>query len=162
MQKAYKLVLKSIGYMKKNNILAKKLAIISGLLLLLSGGSGVATVQMLAGLLFEFVPQYKLLTFLYTVLLIFASFGGITVMIGGFLIGKQKVTIGRLLIQLGSGMGVIGLIFTITIAIINNSLIIGSFFSLGTLGVVLGVIAILISTKPKSKKPKLKKLFKKK
>ena len=142
--------------MKKNNALAKKLAIISGILLLLSGGSGVATLQTLAGLIFSFIPQYKLLQWIFIILMIFASFGGITVMIGGFLIGKHKVTLGRLMIQLGSGMGVIGLVLTIILAIMHNSIMFGSFFSIGTLGVILGAIAILVAKSPKSKKTKRK------
>ena len=140
--------------MKKNNELAKKLAIISGLLLLLSGGTGVASINLIAAILFSFIPEYTVLMWFFTILLIIASFGGITVMVGGFLIGKHKVTLGRLLIQLGSGMGVIGLIITITVAIWHNNLLIGSFFSLGTLGVTLSVIAILIAKKPKKKKRK--------
>lgn len=138
--------------MKKSNSLAKKLAIISGLLLLLSGGSGVAAIKMLAEILFSIIPENKLLIWMFTFLIIIASFGGITVMIGGFLIGKHKVTLGRILIQLGSGMGVLGLLLMILVAIINGRFIMGSFFSIGTLGVTLSVIAVLVSKKPKKKK----------
>jgi hypothetical protein len=46
-----------------------------------------------------------------TILLYIASLGGVAVIIGGVLIGLSRIRIGKFVIGLGAGVGLIGLIF---------------------------------------------------
>lgn len=136
--------------MHHNNSLAKKLAIIAGILLLLSGGSGVTsilTLEKIGDALAPSIFDSKVFILFFSILLILASLGGISVIFGGVLIGRKKVLLGKILIQIGSGAGILGLFIIIFLAIKNNSILSGGFFSLGTLGVILAALAVIIAKK---------------
>ena len=74
---------------------------------------------------------------------------GLSVIIGGVLIGKNKIGLGKLFITLGAGLGIIGLIFSIIVAFTEDSLTLGSFFSIGMLGLILSIIARMLAKKEK-------------
>lgn len=136
--------------MHHNNSLAKKLAIIAGILLLLSGGSGVTallTLEKIGDALAPSIFDSKLFVLIFSILLILASLGGISVITGGVLIGRKKVLLGKILIQIGSGAGVIGLVLMIFFAIRNNSFLNGGFVSVGSLGLILAALAVIIAKK---------------
>jgi len=69
------------------------------------------------------------------------------VLIGRLLIGNDKNRTGKLIITLGAGLGLIGLIFSIIVAIMKNNITIGSFFSVGLLVLRLSIFARLMIKK---------------
>jgi hypothetical protein len=81
------------------------------------------------------------------ILIFIASLGGLSVIAGGLLIGKNKVGTGKFLIALGAGLGLIGLLISIYIGYTEGSLTIGSFFSVGVIGLILSIVARLIAKK---------------
>lgn len=83
----------------------------------------------------------------FAFLIFIASLGGIAVIAGGLLIGKNKIGTGKFLITLGAGLGLIGLIFSIAVAYTERNLTLGSFFSIGTIGLILSIIARIIAKK---------------
>jgi hypothetical protein len=123
------------------------IAFIAGILLLISGVSGLATWEAIKSFVTENIIDNYIVQIVFGILIFIASLGGISVIIGGFLIGKEKIRSGKLFISLGAGLGIIGLIFSIIVAIMENNLTIGSFFSVGFIGLVLSIVARLMIKK---------------
>jgi len=73
---------------KKNNG-AMFIAIIAGLLLLISGLSGVATWETIQDFVKTYVIENYFIEIVFAILILIASLGGISVIIGGILIGKN-------------------------------------------------------------------------
>jgi hypothetical protein len=121
------------------------IAIIAGILLLISGISGAVTWETIKDFLTSQFPGNQVLEIVFVIIIFIASLGGITVIIGGLLIGKNNVKTGKFLITLGAGMGLIGLLISIIIAFTQNSFTIGSFFSLGTIGLILSIIVRMLA-----------------
>ena len=117
------------------------LALLAGILLLISGISGLATWETIKNFVTENIIDNTIVQFVFAILIFIASLGGLSVIAGGILIGKNKIRTGKLLILLGAGMGLVGLIFTIAVAYVEGSLTLGSFFSIGTIGLILSIIA---------------------
>jgi hypothetical protein len=124
---------------KKNNRYVL-LAIIAGMLLIISGISGVTTWKTIQEFVTSFIIQNKIIEIIFNILVLFASLGGISVILGGLLIYKNKIRTGKFLISLGAGIGIIGLIVAIVIAIVKGNFVIGSFFSIGTIGLILSIV----------------------
>ncbi|PNX46452.1 MAG: hypothetical protein BV457_07670, partial [Thermoplasmata archaeon M9B1D] len=59
----------------------------------------------------------------------------------------KKVGTGKFLIALGAGLGIIGLIISIYVGYKEGSLTIGSFFSIGAIGLILSIIARIMAKK---------------
>ena len=133
--------------MKKDNKKAMIVAILAGILLLISGISGFATWETIKDFVINNIIDNSFVQIIFAVLIFIASLGGISVIIGGLLIGKDKIRTGKLFISLGAGLGIIGLIFSIIVAIMENNLIIGSYFSVGFIGLILSIIARLLIKK---------------
>lgn len=133
--------------MKKDNKKAMIVAILAGILLLISGISGLATWETIKDFVINNIIDNSFVQIIFAVLIFIASLGGISVIIGGLLIGKDKIRTGKLFISLGAGLGIIGLIFSIIVAIMENNLIIGSYFSVGFIGLILSIIARLMVKK---------------
>jgi len=133
--------------MKKDNKKAMIVAILAGILLLISGISGLATWETIKDFVINNIIDNSFVQIIFAVLIFIASLGGISVIIGGLLIGKDKIRTGKLFISLGAGLGIIGLIFSIIVAIMENNLIIGSYFSVGFIGLILSIIARLMIKK---------------
>ena len=133
--------------MKKDNKKARIVAILAGILLLISGISGLATWETIKDFVINNIIDNSFVQIIFAVLIFIASLGGISVIIGGLLIGKDKIRTGKLFISLGAGLGIIGLIFSIIVAIMENNLIIGSYFSVGFIGLILSIIARLLIKK---------------
>ena len=93
------------------------------------------------------VIDNEIVQIVFAILIFIASLGGISVIAGGVLIGKKKIVLGKILITLGAGLGLIGLIFSIIVAFSQNSMTLGSFFSIGTIGLILSIIARMIVKK---------------
>jgi hypothetical protein len=133
--------------MTKNNKTAMMLAIIAGILMLIAGVSGLATWETIKAFVTENLTDSFIVQVIFSILLFIASLGGISVIIGGILIGKDKVRTGKFMITLGAGIGLIGLIISIIIAYIENSIVIGSFFSVGFIGLILSIVSRLMVKK---------------
>ncbi|ENO12407.1 hypothetical protein MBGDC06_00065 [Thermoplasmatales archaeon SCGC AB-539-C06] len=122
-------------------------AVFAGILLLISGVSGLATWGAIKNFVTANVIDNYIVQIIFVVLIFIASLGGISVIIGGLLIGKDKIGTGKLFISLGAGLGLIGLLVSIIIAFMENNFTIGSFFSVGAIGLILSIVARLMVKK---------------
>ena len=127
--------------MTSRNKQAMVIAIIAGIFLLIAGVSGIATWETIEDFVTKNIIDNVIVQIVFAVLIFIASLGGISVIFGGLLIGKNNVGIGKFLITLGAGLGLIGLIFSIIVAYMEENLTIGSFFSIGAIGLILSIIA---------------------
>lgn len=117
------------------------IAIIAGVLLFISGISGATTWETIKDFVTSQFQGNEILEIVFVILIFIASLGGIAVIFGGLLIGKDKIKTGKFLIMLGAGMGLVGLLISMIIAFAQNSFTIGSLFSLGTIGIILSIVA---------------------
>jgi len=133
--------------MSSKNTQAMIIAFIAGILLLISGLSGVATWETIKDFVVTHVGDNEILQIVFTILLFIASLGGIAVIIGGLLIGKNRVGTGKFIIALGAGLGLIGLIISIIIAYQQESLTLEGFLSIGMIGLILSIVARFMAKK---------------
>lgn len=121
------------------------IAIVAGILLFVAGVSGAAAWEAIKTFVTTYVIDNIAVQIVFVILIFIASLGGISVIIGGLLIGKNKVRTGKFTISLGAGMGLIGLIVSIVMAVVANSLIIGEFMSIGGIGLFLSIVARVVA-----------------
>jgi hypothetical protein len=95
---------------------AALLAGVAGLLLILSGYTGVRSADRFFTLLEELFGPRAFLIVLAYVFLGIASFGGFAVLFGGYLFWKERVRLGRMVILIGSGAG----FFTLLLFVLVN------------------------------------------
>ena len=88
----------------------------AGFLLILSGYTGVRSVDRFFTLLEELFGPRAFLIVLAYVFLGIASFGGFAVLFGGYLFWKDRVRLGRVVILIGSGAG----FFTLLLFVLVN------------------------------------------
>jgi len=129
--------------------MAMIIAIVAGILLIISGISGMATWETIKNYVINNVTDNEIVQIVFAILIFIASLGGLSVIVGGLLIGKNKIGLGKLFITLGAGLGIIGLIFSIIVAFTEDSLTLGSFFSIGMLGLILSIVARILAKKEK-------------
>ena len=132
--------------MAKNST-AMAIAIIAGILLLIAGVSGLATWEEIKSFVTTNIVDNAIVQIIFAILIFIASLGGIAVILGGILIGKNRIGTGKLLITLGAGLGLIGLLITIIITVYEGSFTLGSFFSIGTIGLVLSIASRMMVKK---------------
>ena len=133
--------------MASRNNKAMGIALAAGILLLISGISGLATWETIKTFVTENIVDNHVIQIIFSMLIFIASLGGIAVIAGGILIGKGKVGTGKFAIALGAGLGLIGLIVSIIVAYTENSLTLSGFFSIGFIGLLLSIIARGTATK---------------
>jgi len=133
--------------MRSKNSMAMIIAIAAGILLIISGISGMATWETIKNYVLNNVTDNEIVQIVFAILIFIASLGGLSVIIGGVLIGKYKIGLGKLFITLGAGLGIIGLIFSIIVAYTEDSLTLGTFFSLGMIGLILSIVARMLAKK---------------
>ena len=133
--------------MTSKNSKSMDIAIVAGILLLIAGVSGVATWETIKDFVTNHVMDNDIVQIIFVVLIFIASLGGIAVIAGGLLIGKDKIRTGKFLIALGAGFGLIGLIFSIAVAYMEKNLTISSFLSIGAIGLILSIVARIIAKK---------------
>ncbi|MCW4034865.1 MAG: hypothetical protein NWF03_05825 [Candidatus Bathyarchaeota archaeon] len=128
-------------------------AYVSGILLLIAGTTGsigiVGTIiqyalDNLSGVSADF------LSLVLHMLNIVADLGGISVIIGGTLILKQRKWIGKFVIGLGAGMGLFGFMLTIVSALLHGWTGAITFLfmmtqSIGWIGVIFAIVATVIA-----------------
>jgi membrane-associated HD superfamily phosphohydrolase len=123
---------------------ARTLAIIAGFLLIMAGVNGVATWETIKIFVTINIMDNSIVRMVFAVLIFIASLGGIAVIAGGLLLGKDKIRTGALFIFLGSGLGFIGLLFLVIVASIEKNLETSSFLSIGVVGLILSIIARMV------------------
>jgi len=133
--------------MASKNSKAMGIAIVAGILLLIAGVSGFATWETIKDFVTTNIMDNSIIQIVFAIIIFIASLGSIAVIAGGLLIGKNKVVPGKLLITLGAGLGLIGLIFSIIVALAERNLTLGSFFSIGIIGLILSIVARAIAKK---------------
>jgi len=131
--------------MTSRNNQAMAIAIVAGILLLIAGVSGFATWETIKDFVVENIVDNIIVQIVFAILIFIASLGGIAVIIGGLLIGKNKVGTGKFIIALGAGLGLIGLIFSLILAYGEESLTVSSFTSIGTIGLILSIVARIVA-----------------
>jgi len=132
--------------MRSKNKTAMLIAIVAGILLLIEGVSGLATWQTIRDFVIKYIePGNEIAQIVFAILIFIASLGGISVILGGLLIGKNNVRTGKFLIMLGAGIGLIGLIVSIIITITQGSLELGAFFTIGAIGIILSIVARMMA-----------------
>jgi len=131
--------------MASKNKAAMGVAIVAGLLLLLEGISGFATWATIKEFVTDNVTDNEIAIYIFVILIFIASLGGISVIIGGLLIGKNKVKTGKFIIALGAGLGLIGLIVSIIIGLTEGSFILNSLITLGAIGLILSIVARMMA-----------------
>jgi hypothetical protein len=131
--------------MTSQNSTAMVIAIVAGILLLIAGVTGVTTWETIKQFVNVHFVDNIIVQYIFIVLIFIASLGGISVITGGLLIGKNKVGIGKLFIILGVGIGIIGLIFSSYVAYKEGNLTIGSFCSVGAIGIILSIVARFVA-----------------
>ena len=131
--------------MKSRNKAAMGVAIIAGLLLLIEGISGFATWTTIKEFVSDNVTDNEIVMYIFVILIFIASLGGISVIIGGLLIGKNKVRTGKFIIALGAGLGLIGLIVSIIIGLTEGNFTLNSLITLGAIGLILSIVARMMA-----------------
>ena len=131
--------------MSERNKIAMIIAIVAGTLLSVAGMSGIAEWEAIKTFVTAHIIDDIAVQIIFAILILIASLGGISVIIGGLLIGKNRVGTGKFTISLGAGMGLIGLMVSIVVAVIENSLIIGEFISVGGIGLILSIVARVVA-----------------
>ena len=132
---------------------AAGIAVLAGAFLIIANASGSAGIL---GLAIEFVivrvggDVSNFLSQVLDILEYVGSFGGGSVIGGGILIYAGRRTIGRFVIGLGAGMGVIGLLFILGSSLLQGftytlSLLIVMSQSLAWIGVILSIVAALLA-----------------
>jgi hypothetical protein len=142
--------------MTNENKKAMGIAIVAGVLLLVAGLSGLAAWEDIRTYVTDNMGDNEAIQYVFVVLILIASLGGIAVIVGGLLIGKDKVGLGKFLITLGAGLGLIGFIISLVVGIMAGSLVIGGFLGIGAIGLILSIVARMMVKKAPKKSRKSK------
>ena len=134
------------------NVLAFALSVPAGIMLLLKGISGPTGAYfwlldyLSSGVIADELLQSLLIVALL-ILIAISSLGGLAVLAGGFLIWKNHVLTGKLLISLGAGVGTLWVVFLlitlVTTGEISSS--ISQYSLVGWVGLILGFSARLVA-----------------
>ncbi len=136
---------------KKRRIAAFVIALIAGILLLLTGFQGpIGLYQTIKDLLPNLIQNQQILQIANTIaaiLITIALAGGFAVIAGGIIILFNHVTIGRFVIAVGSGAGIIWLILLAITLLTTQQVdtIIAQYSLFGWIGLVLSLIANVVA-----------------
>jgi hypothetical protein len=126
--------------------MAGVIAIIGGIFLFISGTAGMVDfLESLQDIINEFMGETnETIEMVFWILIFIAFLGGIAVIIGGYLILKDFPIAGKILIILGTSMGIIGLIINLISAIYRGET--GNFLnwlttSFAGIGVIMAIAA---------------------
>jgi hypothetical protein len=116
-------------------------AVLSGALLILSGYTGVRSVDRFFSLLTDLLGNRPFLIVLAYVFIGVASLGGFAVLMGGYLIWKDRVRLGRIIILIGSGAGFFTLLLFILVNLRREEFSLLASVLPAILGVAIGIVA---------------------
>jgi hypothetical protein len=124
---------------------AGNLAIVGGLLLFLGGATGWGIFATIRSFLLPYLEGdvKETIAWVLEILILLAALGGITVMIGGYLIKKDYERVGKILITIGLSTGVISLIIGLIVAVGSGTYdaFVAGQLSLTGIGTILALIA---------------------
>ena len=122
---------------------AMNAAIVGGICLLLAGITGYAAWSSIRDIIIENVTDDPIVNDVFYYLLIIAGLGGFAVILGGLLIGSDHVGVGKFLITLGAGMGLIGFVIALVMWYMNDfsGLAVGGGTMVGLVGIILSIAA---------------------
>lgn len=129
----------------KRNTSAAVLAAVAGVLLLIVGVNGLAGVDRIFALLEEWFGANETLRILAYVLGGIAGLGGVAVLFGAYFVGTDRVRMGKILITLGSGAGILTLLFFLARNLASEQFSYLYAVLPAILGVVLGIIARFVA-----------------
>jgi hypothetical protein len=127
------------------------LAVIAGVLLLASGIHGpTGTYQLIIDQLPQFIQNPQILQIANTVALILITIslaGGLAVIAGGILVLLNRVSMGKWVISLGAGVGILWLIMLVVTLITTQQVaaVVAEYSTLGWAGVILAFVARTIA-----------------
>ncbi|TLZ93025.1 MAG: hypothetical protein E6J95_08175 [Methanobacteriota archaeon] len=127
------------------NAEAALLAGLAGALLLVSGYTGVRSVDRFFTLLEGVFGNAAFLIVLAYAFIAIASLGGFTVMFGDYLIWKDRVRLGRIVILLGSGAGFFTLLLFLLVNLRREEFSLLLSVLPAIFGVAIGVVARFLS-----------------
>ena len=137
---------------EQQNKKAFQIGLIAGILLLVAGVTGVAAweqIQTWVYSAFADIGGNIVLSVAFTILMFVAALGGIIVIIGALMFTKEKVLLGKILIFLGVGVGLIGFIIGLIVTIGTFSPFSLINFSLGFVGIILSLVSRRTAVAPK-------------
>ncbi len=113
----------------------------AGILLLISGTTGVATWAEMGDLASEHISDSPEVEMTFRVLMFLGALGGGLVIAGAYLIGTERIDTGRLLITIGVGTGLIGTIMLFWSWYDEQPEVVTVGFLLGLIGIGLSVVS---------------------
>jgi hypothetical protein len=144
---------------KSDSFRAGILAIIAGVLFIASGVASGSILLTGLNYLDRYIganaPSAQFVANIAIVMLTFVvGLGGILDLAGGFLLFRKHSTLGRFLVGLGGGSAILGLLFSIAVALYSTGLSAPifqqSYFTLYWIGAVLATTSILFSLRGRS------------
>lgn len=125
----------------RRNEEAATLAAVAGILLIVSGYTGTRSIDRFFFLLADLFGANPALRVLAYVFVGIASLGGFSVLIGAYLIWKDRVRLGRIFILLGSGAGFFTLLLFLLVNLRREEFSFLASVLPAILGVAIGIIA---------------------
>ena len=137
----------------KSRKIAALLAYLGGTLLLIAGATGSTGI---VGTIIEYLIENlggataDLLSLILQALTFVADLGGISVIIGGSLIINQRPRIGKFIIGIGAGMGLVGFLIILASAFLHGWINVINFItiisqSIGWIGIILSITATILA-----------------
>ena len=126
-----------------DNEKAAVVAAIAGVLLLLSGVTGVTQWQRTFALLGEVLGTSLLLTFVRFVFVALGSAGGVFVLLGAYGFRQNKVRMGRALIWLGTGFTLVSVFLYVVLQVRHGDAPFAGAGLLGAVGIGMSIAARL-------------------
>jgi len=124
---------------------AALLAAVAGILLIVSGYTGVRSVDRFFTLLEDLFGNRPFLVVLAYVFIGIASLGGFAVLFGGYLIWSDRVRLGRVIILIGSGAGFFTLLLFVLVNLRREEFSLLASVLPAILGVAVGIVARFLS-----------------
>ena len=128
------------GRMEKNRK-AMKMGLVAGVLLLIAGITGAATMGSVKDAVEKNLTGSETVALVLVALIFLASLGGLIVIVGALMFGKDRVRLGKFLIMIGVGFGVVGLLITVFTWALGTPPTLGVGFAMTLLGLVLSIWA---------------------
>lgn len=120
---------------------AMYVAIAGGICLIIAGITGATSMENIRDIVAENVTTDETVKDVFNWLIWIAGFGGLAVILGGVLVGYDYEGVGKFLIALGAGMGLLGFIIAIIVWAFGGGNIMGGASLIGIIGVVLSIVA---------------------
>jgi hypothetical protein len=122
------------------------LAIVGGAMLIVGGFTGYTTLGNVKTMVEKWMPNSDIkenVILVLTILIFFALLGGISVLLGGYMCWKGHDIIGKILIMLGAGVGIMSIVVSAIVAYVSGKwdAFVASNLTLNVIGLVLAAVA---------------------